>query len=358
MNSKKNFGYWTICSGFLIHLILGTLQSWSSISSYLYSFLVQNNSMKISKVYLNNIFSLVIVFNNIFILIGILLTKKFNSITITGFGLLLKIYAHVITLFCHNIIIVTFCIFICSAACGICYMPVILEIWKYFPDNKGLTTSLALSGFGFIQLLFEDISINIINYEKHSIDYIDGIYSAYINDNFNKYFKLYNIFLSVLSVLSIIMIYPHDKYKKYLRRSVNKYNYQYKNLINTVNENDDVGNNDEVEFNQSAHLFALQNKKNAGNNYLTAIKNFFLKKKEKKRVDSNKKYKREDITSFEESKNEELAENLLTDVRLLKVPDKKPKNTKILFSLITSYPFLQLTSIFFFHKNFCYYRIM
>ena len=112
MNSKKNFGYWTICSGFLIHLILGTLQSWSSISSYLYSFLVQNNSMKISKVYLNNIFSLVIVFNNIFILIGILLTKKFNSITITGFGLLLKIYAHVITLFCHNIIIVTFCIFI------------------------------------------------------------------------------------------------------------------------------------------------------------------------------------------------------------------------------------------------------
>ena len=352
MNSKKNFGYWTIFSGFLIHLILGTLQSWSSISSYLYSFLVQNNSMKISKVYLNNIFSLVIVFNNIFILIGILLTKKFNSITITGFGLLLKIYAHVIILFCHNIIIVTFCIFICSAACGICYMPVILEIWKYFPDNKGLTTSLALSGFGFIQLLFEDISINIINYEKHSIDYIDGIYSAYTNDNFKQYFKLYNIFLSVLSVLSIIMIYPHDKYKKYLRRSLNKYNYQYKNLINTVNENDEVRNNDEVEFNQSAHLFALQNKKNAGNNYLTVIKNFFLKKKEKKRVDSNKKYKREDITSFEESKNEELAANLLTDVRLLKVPDNKPKSTKILFSLIISYPFLQLTSIFFFTKIF------
>jgi hypothetical protein len=127
-------------------------------------------------------------------------------------------------------------------------MPVILEIWKYFPDNKGLTTSLALSGFGFIQLLFEDISINIINYEKHSIDYIDGIYSAYTNNNFKQYFKLYNIFLSVLSVLSIIIMYPHDKYKKYLRRSVNKYNYQYKNLINTVNENDDVGNNDEVEF--------------------------------------------------------------------------------------------------------------
>ena len=49
-------------------------------------------------------------------------------------------------------------------------MPIILEIWKYFPDNKGLTTSLALSGNAFTQLLFEDISINIINYEKHKID--------------------------------------------------------------------------------------------------------------------------------------------------------------------------------------------
>ena len=352
MKSKTSFGYWTICSGFLIHLILGTLQSWSSISSYLYSFLVQNNSMKISKVYLNNIFSLVIVINNIFILVGTLLTKKFNSITITGFGLLLKIYAHVITLFCHNIILVTFCIFICSVACGICYMPVILEIWKYFPDNKGLTTSLALSGFGFIQLLFEDISINIINYEKHSIDYLDGLYSSYINDIFKRYFKLYNIFFSFLSVLSIMMIYPHDKYKKYLRKSVPRYNFQFKNLINNVNENDDIGNNDEIEFNQSAHLFALQDKKNSGNNYLSAIKNFFLKKKEKKHIDSNKKYKREDITSFEESKNEELATNLLTDVRLLKVPEKEQKNTTILFSLITSYPFLQLTSIFFFTKIF------
>ena len=352
MKDNKSFGYLTIFSGFLIHLILGTLYSWSSLFNYFYSFLTQNNSIKISKVYLNNIFSFVIVFNNIFILIGILLTKKFNSISITGFGLLLKIYSNVIILFFPNIIIVTLCFFIYSAACGICYMPIILEIWKYFPDNKGLTTSLALSGFGFIQLLFEDISINIINYEKHGIDYLDGLYSSYINDNFKRYFKLYNIFFSFLSVLSIMMIYPHDKYKKYLRKSVPRYNFQFKNLINNVNENDDIGNNDEIEFNQSAHLFALQSKKNSENNYLSAIKNFFLKKKEKKHIDSNKKYKREDITSFEESKNEELATNLLTDVRLLKVPEKEQKNTTILFSLITSYPFLQLTSIFFFTKIF------
>ena len=348
MKDNKSFGYLTIFSGFLIHLILGTLYSWSSLFNYFYSFLTQNNSIKISKVYLNNIFSFVIVFNNIFILIGILLTKKFNSISITGFGLLLKIYSNVIILFFPNIIIVTLCFFIYSAACGICYMPIILEIWKYFPDNKGLTTSLALSGFGFTQLLFEDISINIINYEKYNIDYIDGIYSFYTNDNFKRYLKIFIVFFSILSVISIIILYPYDKYKKYLRKSVPRYNFQLRNINNNDKEND----NPEKEFNQSAHLIELQEKKISGNNYLTAIKNFFIKKKEKKFINSNKKFKGEDIIDIEESKNDELAINLLTDVRLLKLPEEKQKNIQILFSLIISYPFLQLTSIFFFTKIF------
>ena len=345
---NKSFGYLTIFSGFLIHMILGTLYSWSSLFNYFYSFLAQNNSIKINKVYLNNLFSFVIVFNNIFILIGILLTKKFNSITITGFGLLLKIYSNVIILFFPNIIIVTFCFFIYSAACGICYMPIILEIWKYFPDNKGLTTSLALSGFGFTQLVFEDISINIINYEKYNIDYIEGIYSFYTNDNFKQFLKIFIVFFSILSIISILILYPYDKYKKYLRKSVPRFNFKFKN----INSNDKEIDNIEKEFNQSAHLIQLQEKNNSGNNYLTALKNFFLKKKEKTHINSNKKYKREDTIDFDETKNDELATNLLTDVRLLKIPEEKQKNIQILFSLIISYPFLQLTSIFFFTKIF------
>jgi len=359
MKNKKIFGNWTIFSGFLIHMILGTLMNWSSISRYIYSYLVQNNSIKISKVYLNNIFSLVIVFNNIFILVGILLSNKFDSITITGFGLLIKIYAHALFLFFPNIIIVTFCIFICSAACGICYMPIILEIWKYFPDNKGLTTSLALSGFGFTQLFFEDISKNMINYEKSNIDYIEGVYSIYINDNFKQFLKIYNIFFSVLSVLSMLMMNPYDKTRRYIRRASSKFNFQFKALINNIiqnkGENDKEGNNVEFEFNKSAHLLAFQNKNNknnSGNNYLDKIKNFFFKKKEKKYINPNKKFKGEDITSLEEPKNDDLTNNLITDVRLLKIPEEKEKNSNILFSLIISYPFLQLTSIFFFTKIF------
>ena len=354
MQNKKRISYYIIISGFLIHLILGTLHSWSSLTRYFHSFLVQHNSIKISKVYLNNIFSFVIVFNNIFILIGILLTKNYNTITITGCGLLLKIYANITIIFFPNIIIVTFCLFICSAACGICYMPIILEIWKYFPDNKGLTTSLALSGNAFTQLLFEDISINIINYEKHKIDYIEGLYSNYVNESFRQYYKMHIIFFAVLSLLGIFILYPHDTYKKYLRK-VPRYNFQIKNLMNDANaneNNDEADNNGENGFNQSAHLINIQDAKiNGKNSYLSIIKNFFVKKKEKKRINTDKKYEREESIYYEESKND-LAENLMTDVHLLKVTNIKQENYKQLFSLISSYPFLQLTSVFFFTKLF------
>ena len=354
MQNKKRISYYIIFSGFIIHLILGTLHSWSSLTRYFHSFLVQHNSIKISKVYLNNIFSFVIVFNNIFILIGILLTKSYNTITITGCGLLLKIYANITIIFFPNIIIVTFCLFICSAACGICYMPIILEIWKYFPDNKGLTTSLALSGNAFTQLLFEDISINIINYEKHKIDYIEGLYSNYVNESFRQYYKMHIIFFAVLSLLGIFILYPHDTYKKYLRK-VPRYNFQIKNLMNDANaneNNDEADNNDKNGFNQSAHLINIQDAKiNGKNSYLSIIKNFFVKKKEKKRINTDKKYEREESIYYEESKND-LAENLMTDVHLLKVTNIKQENYKHLFSLISSYPFLQLTSVFFFTKLF------
>ena len=350
MKYSKKIAYFTLFSGFLIHLTLGTLYSWPSIYRYFHSYLVHHNSIKISKVYLNNIFSFVIIFKNIFILIGVILSNHYDSITITGCGLLLKLFSHIIIIFLPNIIIVTLCCFICSVGCGICYMPIILEIWKYFPENKGYSTSLALSGFGFIQLIFEDLSINIINYEKKNIDYIEGIYSYYINDNFNFYLKLYTIFFSLTSMISIWMIYPFEKYKKYLRNSGPKYNFQYKNYSNP--ENETCEKNNDIEYNQSANLFTIQQKKTTGNEYLSAIKNFFLKKKEKKRVFSpSKKYERED-THYYHGMNQDLDSKLVTGLRLVKVLDTKSKNIETFMTLIASYPFLQLTSTFFFTKIF------
>ena len=77
--------------------------------------------------------------------------------------------------------------------------------------------------------------------------------------------------------------------------------------MNNINENkeDNIDEmKDEAEFHQSAHLIAIQGRKNNGNPYLSAIKSLFLKKKEKKQITPLKIYKKEDKIFIEQSKND------------------------------------------------------
>ena len=360
---KNKLAFKTLFAGFLVHVITNTFHTWPSISRYFNSYLIEKNSSEISKVYLNNVFSLVNVFHNIFIFIGIILNKYLSSITITGIGLLLKIIANAFFIFMPNIKIVTLNILICSIGCGISYMPIISEIWKYFPENKGLATSLALSGFGLTELLFEDISDLIINYEKMNINYINGIYSAYINDNFKLYLKKSEIFFSILSIICILFIYPYDKYKKYFgikddkrnknMEDLNNYNNLKKNKIKNnidknINEQNKNRKNKGININEykvsnSPHLMRVKdvNKLKKNNNYINKLTSKFLNKKEKQQINNNKKYAEEDLDFddiiYNNSGNIKSINNILE------------KNISESFiSLIASYPFVQLTFIFFF----------
>ena len=370
---KNKLAFRTLFAGFLVHVITNTFHTWPSISRYFNSYLIEKNSSEISKVYLNNVFSLVNVFHNIFIFIGIILNKYLSSITITGIGLLLKIIANAFFIFMPNIKIVTLNILICSIGCGISYMPIISEIWKYFPENKGLATSLALSGFGLTELLFEDISDLIINYEKMNINYINGIYSAYINDNFKLYLKKSEIFFSILSIICILFIYPYDKYQKYFgikddkrnknMEDLNNYNNLKKNkLKNNIDKNINEQNKNrknkgininEYKVSNSPHLMRVKdvNKLKKNNNYINKLTSKFLNKKEKQQINNNKKYAEEDLDFddiiYNNSGNIKSINNILE------------KNISESFiSLIASYPFVQLTFIFFFHNDARYYSVI
>ena len=215
MFNEKKIAVCTLLAGFMCHALTGTFHTWPSLSKYFNSYLHEKNSSHIRKVYLNNVFSLVNVFHNIFIFIGIILNKYYSSVTITGIGLLLKIISNAFFIFMPNIKIVTLMILFCSIGCGISYMPIILDVWKYFPNNKGLATSLVLSGFALTELLFEDISIKLINPEKDNFDFINCMYSSFVNNNFKLYLKKSEIFFCIVSVICIMLIYTYDNYKKY-----------------------------------------------------------------------------------------------------------------------------------------------
>ena len=363
MINEKKIAFCTLLAGFMCHALTGTFHTWPSLSKYFNSYLHEKNSSHISKVYLNNVFSLVNVFHNIFIFIGIILNKYYSSVTITGIGLLLKIISNAFFIFIPNIKIVTLMILFCSIGCGISYMPIILDVWKYFPNNKGLATSLVLSGFALTELLFEDISIKLINPEKDNFDFTNCMYSSFVNNNFKLYLKKSEIFFCIVSVICIMLIYPYDNYKKYFTNSVfgknNKKNKYTKELNNDINykgneNNNNLGkndneqsknnNNNEYKNYNSPHLMRVKEqnriKKKNINPYIKKLTSLFLNKKEKQKITYNKKYvKEEDLDS---------EYNNSTEINLLKIIDNEKNNKESFISLISTYPFLQLTFIFFF----------
>ena len=174
----------TLLGAFCIHFITSNIHTLPSICPYFYSYLIQFKEGTFSYTYLEVILSLVNLIHNIFIPVGVLLTRKHNITTVIGIGLILIIIAKAIFAFFINIIIVSIGLCICSVGCGLAYMPPIICLWHYYPKRKGLMTGIALSGFGFNRLVFKYLSLVIINPMKIGLMPSMERYPIEINLNF------------------------------------------------------------------------------------------------------------------------------------------------------------------------------
>ena len=201
----------TLLGAFCIHFITSNIHTLPSICPYFYSYLIQFKEGTFSYTYLEVILSLVNLIHNIFIPVGVLLTRKHNITTVIGIGLILIIIAKAIFAFFINIIIVSIGLCICSVGCGLAYMPPIICLWHYYPKRKGLMTGIALSGFGFNRLVFKYLSLVIINPMKIGLMPSMERYPIEINLNFKLYLEISLVFFSFLSVISILMIHPYQK---------------------------------------------------------------------------------------------------------------------------------------------------
>ena len=163
MVSQRTKGIITVIGTFILHFILGTLHTWPSISGYFHSYLAEVNNIKFSLTYLDIVFSLVNAAHSICIPIGVILSKNYNPSIIIGLGLIMKLIANALFIFTPSIIIVTISLVVCASGCGLAYLPSIISIWKYFPNNKGIATGTGFAGFGLTRLLFKYVSIFMIN---------------------------------------------------------------------------------------------------------------------------------------------------------------------------------------------------
>ena len=313
MLKKRQFALRTLIAGFILHFILGTFHLWQTILRYFNSYLLEFNNLPIPDKYLEIIFSLSNVPHGLFMILGVLLTGHYNSLQITGVGLLIRIISESMYIFFPNIKIVTLCVLISSSATGLIYLPIIIDILRYYPNSKGQCVSFAMTGFAINRLMFKYISIYII--DPDSIEMIRGTrrYPSIINSNFQFYLKVYIIFFSILSALCIHLIHPY-KLKK---------NVKDKDIINVVKRK-------------------LTTDPQNSTNFLSLINKLNEEKVEESPEEMDKDY------NTENESEEQYIKYLITKKTKKKTNLSKDKIFEPFSSLIISYPFIQLTFIFFF----------
>ena len=200
MAKKERMAICTLLGAFLIHAIIGVFHTRSK--TYIYSYLQEISITKFSKHYLDLLFSISNAIYNIFIIIGVVCKAYFNTLTISGFGLGVRILCQSSLILLPDIRIVSIAILLSGASCGLIYLPILLDIWKYFPKTKGVSTAFVLSGFGITRLIFKYVTTSLINPDGVSLKTGTYKYPKDINESYLIYLKQSQIFFAVLSVLS------------------------------------------------------------------------------------------------------------------------------------------------------------
>ena len=184
-----------------------------------------------------------------------------------------------------------------------------LDVLRYYPNSKGQCISFAMSGFALNRLMFKYISIYII--DPDSIEMIRGTrrYPSNINNNFKLYLKFY---LIVFSLLSVLCIYLLHSYQSKTNQGDKDYIIKRKLTADPTKE---------------VHLLHID-------------KNF---------QEIENRHGINDTTDTENENEEYYIKFLITrNKKTNKLSRIKPKEYEPFSSLIISYPFLQLTFIFFF----------
>ena len=314
MLKKDRFALSTLISGFLTHVVISTFQVRSqSVNLYLYSYLSEISYYKFSKTYLDIIFSVSTFINIIFRLIGVLLKGRFNTLFLTGVGLTLNLLSRTSLIIFPDIRVYTISTLLSGAGSGLVFMPILIDVWKYFPNSRGLCTSFIFSGFGITRLIYKYVCLHLLNPDK--VGFLPGStkFPKEINDNFLVFSKQYFIFIAALSTLSVMMIYPYEIYPRLFVEEeklvkINEKKQMEKNL-NTKERLRKVKSSEQLSRFEAEEKKKLEKEICERPNYLKALTNNYFRMK-----------------NFDD-------ETIIYEPFL---------------SLIVSFPFLQLTFVFFF----------
>lgn len=225
MSNKKNLGIKTLYGAILLNMILSTYHLPPNLFHYFFSYLVYINENIYNREKVEVLLSLSYLIYLIFVPFGIILNFyfNFNTSTLTGISLLLKIISNYILMNCSTNKKFILYLIIKSSSYGLCLIPVLVELWKYYPNKKGLITGVFYLGKGILYLIYEPISIKIINPKNINIIANKGVYPVEINENFYIYLKASLTVLCILGSLCQCLIYPYSIYINFFNYKKNKF---------------------------------------------------------------------------------------------------------------------------------------
>ena len=214
MSIFEKFAIRTLLGGIILNMIIYTHYTPPNLFNYFYSYFQSINENIFSKEIVEILFSLSNIVYLLFIPLGIILYLNYNlnTNTISGISLILIIISNYLLTKSYTNQILILLLIIKSSGSGLCFLPILLEIWKYYPNMKGLITGIFFIGKGIAESFYEYISIKIINPKEEKMNQNENMYPPNINDKFLNYLRTVFIFLCGISIICQFLIYPYSIY--------------------------------------------------------------------------------------------------------------------------------------------------
>jgi MFS family permease len=128
----------------------------------------------------------------------------------TIIGVVLTWIAHLVLLNYTKLWIVFIGMATFGIGIGFCYLAILRNTWKYFPDKKGFLSGFLLTWYGLSALIFTSIADYVINKDK--IDHnSDGFYPEEVAQNLYYFIRFECIIFGVAGVFGILLTFPYKE---------------------------------------------------------------------------------------------------------------------------------------------------
>lgn len=212
--------YRTVAGCVLIHLVIGTLYVWGTLSPYVASY-IRSNDDTIKMKQITMIFPFMVLFVNISTTVGVKLCNRFPPMYVTIGLASVCLSSVLIVSFMKTLAgyIVFYMIFF-GLFSGMLYLIPLKIAWGYFPEKKGTVSGIILFGYGFGSFIFGFVAQAIVNPQnlKPTIPVEEGghqpsrYFTKEVYENVPSLFRILFACYTCMIIAGILLIkWPHNE---------------------------------------------------------------------------------------------------------------------------------------------------